>query len=164
MCLCWPIEYAVSHSPSGDTSGNHNCNEPSVTATGLPTVPCVGLKEMLRRFLMSVCAEYASCPVREKLRYETEVAAPIEVTASGAPMTTPVSSSISTRQIFELPPRLLEKYRYFPSGDQTGLRSVEEPSVTATGSPPEAGMVQMCSRCPYLSRSEERRVGKDGGY
>src|SRR6185369_8525789 len=148
MCLCWPIEYAVSHSPSGDTSGNHNCNEPSVTATGFAEMPSEGSNETRRRFLMSVCAEYASCPVREKLRYKTEVAAPIEVTASGALMTAPVSSSISTRQMFELPPRLLEKYKYFPSGDQTGLRSVEEPSVTATGSPPVMGMVQMCSRCP----------------
>src|ERR1044071_5778731 len=133
MCLCWPIEYAVSHSPSGDTSGNHNCNEPSVIATGLPEVPSRGSKVILRRFLMSVWAEYASWPLREKLKYKMEVAAPIEVTASGVPVTTPVSSSISTRQIFELPPRLLEKYKYFPSGDQTGLRSVEEPSVTATG-------------------------------
>src|ERR1051326_6067559 len=150
MCRCWPIEYAVSHSPSGDTSANHNCNEPWVTATGLPETPCVGLKEILRKFLVSVCAEYASWPVCEKLRYRTEVFAPIEVTASGLPLTTPVSSSIPTRQMFELPPRLLEKYKYFPSGDHTGLRSVTEPSVTATGSTPPAGMVQMCSR------SEER--------
>src|SRR5262245_48936503 len=51
--------------------------------------------------------------------------------------------------MFEPPPRLLEKYKYFPSGDQTGLRSVKDPSVTATASPPLIGMVHMCSRCPY---------------
>src|SRR6185369_9451276 len=148
MCRCWPIEYAVSHCPSGETSGNHNCNDPSVTATGLPAVPCAGSNATRRRFLMSVCAEYASFPVREKVRYRTDVVAPIDVTASGTPDVTPVSSSMATRQIFELPPRLLEKYKYVPSGDQTGLRSVDEPSVTATASPPSAGMVQMCSRCP----------------
>src|SRR5262245_56292744 len=106
---------------------------------------------MLRRFLLSVCAEYASWPLREKLTYKIDVVAPIEVTASGAPDVTPVSSSITTRQIFELPPRLLEKYKYLPSGDHTGLRSVEEPSVTAKGSPPLARTVQICSRCPYRS-------------
>ena len=72
--------------------------------------------------------------------------APIAVTASGTPEVAPVSSSIATRQMLELPPRLLEKYKYFPSGDHTGLRSVDEPSVTATALPPLTGTVRMCSR------------------
>ena len=37
------------------------------------------------------------------------VAAPIEVTASGSPRVSPDLSSMGTRQIFMLPPRLLEK-------------------------------------------------------
>src|SRR6185369_3996749 len=109
MCRCWPIEYAVSHWPSGDTSGNHNCNEPCVIATGFPETDCDGPSAILRRFLLSVCAEYASRPLREKLKYKIDVVAPIEVTASAAPDVFPVSWSIKIRQIFELPPRLREK-------------------------------------------------------
>lgn len=67
--------------------------------------------------------------------------------ASNRPRTRPDFSSMRTRHRFMLPPRSLAKYRWLPSGDQTGLQSRAASSVTATGCVPSADTVQI-SRCP----------------
>ncbi len=46
------------------------------------------------------------------------------VIGSGSPSLLPDPSSIGIRQRFALPARSLTKYRYRPSGDQTGLQSM----------------------------------------
>src|SRR5262249_18572868 len=95
-------------------------------------------------------------PSRENvmLPHHTEGA----VTGSGEPRTRPESSSIGTRQRFIVPPRSLEKYRYRPSGDHTGLQSSAASSVTdvpsRASSDPSAALVQI-SRCPELPRSPQ---------
>src|SRR5262249_48868676 len=75
------------------------------------------------------------------------------VTGSGDASVSPVFSSIRTRHTFMLPPRSLEKYRYRPSGDQTGFQSIYRSFVTATGSPPFAATVQI-SRCAPCRRPQ----------
>ena len=55
---------------------------------------------------------------------------------------------MGTRHRFMLPPRSLEKYRYRPSGDQTGLQSMAGSSVTAAACPPVAATVKMSRREP----------------
>jgi len=46
------------------------------------------------------------------------------VNACGAPLVTPVVSSMPIRQRFIVPERLLRKYSWRPSGDHTGFQSV----------------------------------------
>src|SRR5687768_18290075 len=77
------------------------------------------------------------------------------------PSTAPDSWSIGTRHRVMLPLRLLVKYRWPPSGAQTGCQSIESSVVTATGAPPVTGIVQMspapavallpqyAMRCPF---------------
>jgi hypothetical protein len=48
---------------------------------------------------------------------------------------------MGSRHRFMLPPRLLAKYRYLPSGDQTGFQLRYSSSVTGTALPPSEGMV-----------------------
>ena len=69
------------------------------------------------------------------------------VSGSGGASTRPDCSSIATRHKFMLPPRLLAKYRWRPSGDHTGFQSSAASDVTGTGVPPSAGIVSI-SRCP----------------
>ena len=68
-------------------------------------------------------------------------------TASGSARTSPVTSSMRTRQKFMFPPLLLTKYRYLPSGDHTGFQfDTAKSFVTITGSPPAAETVAMSRR------------------
>src|SRR2546426_1554819 len=61
------------------------------------------------------------------------------VIGSGSASGRPDASSMRTRQRFMLPDRSDTKYRYRPSGDQTGFQSRHFPLVTAVGGPPTAG-------------------------
>src|SRR5262249_26322478 len=119
-----PAELKATHSPSGDTAGREASFDGSVIAFGSSSTRSVSGSNTTRRRLDPKLA--CTYPMRRLSRAKVIWPAYDEGvrTAVGDPITLPEPSLMSTFQRLIPPPRSLEKYKYFPSGDHAGLQSV----------------------------------------
>src|SRR5690606_29064905 len=86
-------------------------------------------------------------------------------TVSTGPVSSPVISSIGTRRIDILPPRLLPKYRCLPLGAQTGSQTEAASIAIVFGVPPVTGTVAIspCSPCRPYQNAMRRPFGDQLG-